>query len=404
MSIETENLINRSKALKPSLSEWRRALHQFPELSFQEEKTSRYIQEKLEEMGVYQLHTGIAGFGMIAELKSGDGPVIGVRADMDALPIHENTGAPYTSRNNGIMHACGHDAHSAMLLGVANLLAEDFKEGRLQGTVKLIFQPAEEDTDEHGSTGAPYLLQSGKIDDVEAAIALHVCPWRRAGEIQIHAGPSMASIDNFILTIMGTGGHGGYPYQGTDPVWIAASVIQGIYGLISRRVNPLDVGTISIGGLYGGSAFNVIPDKVMLKGTIRSYTPEVRLLLMKELENVAQIAKSLGGDFKLEIEHGEPALRNDPIITELMKTSAQSLYPEMPIFEEPYGMGGEDFSHITEKVPGAMLFLGCGWDDEPPYQLHTADFDLNEEALPVGVALLTDCTYRLLQDKGQSWR
>ncbi len=392
----------RSKALYDQLVSWRRHIHKYPELSFQEEETSAFVQQVLESLEVYNIKTGIAGYGIVATLSSGSGPVIGVRADMDALPIEEQTGLDYASVNKGVMHACGHDAHTAMLLGAATLLAEDYKAGLIQGTIKLIFQPAEENTDDHGLTGAPYMLQSGAIDDLEAAIALHMCPWRKAGELQINKGPSMANIDNFTLDIQGTGSHGGYPYQGTDPIWMASHVLQAIYGLISRKINPLDVGTISVGELHSGNTSNVIPENVQINGTIRSYTTEVRELLINELEGVAKIAEAFGGTYYLDIERGEPALYNDPVITEMVKETALATYSRMPIYEAPFGMGGEDFGHITEKIPAAMFFLGCGMDDSVKH-LHTSDFQINEEALPIGVALLTSSTHRLLKN-GQFWR
>ncbi len=390
------DIATRAKLIKQELIGWRRHLHCYPELSFQEEKTSVYIQNQLEKMGIVDLQTNIAGHGIVATLSGEEGPVIGLRADMDALPIEEETGAMYTSQKKGVMHACGHDAHSAMLLGAAKLLKENQKAGKLPGTVKLIFQPAEEDTDEHGLTGAPHLLQSGAIDDVSKALALHVCPWRKTGEIQVHPGPSMANIDNFSLTVKGTGGHGGYPHQGKDPIWLVSFVLQGIYSLISRKINPLDVGTISIGEIHGGKTANVIPNTVQLTGTMRSYTKEVRSQLIRELQTIASIVETLGGKYELEIEHGEPALYNDRKLTEVVRRSAQALYQNMTIYDEPFGMGGEDFGHIAENIPSSMFFLGCGFEGENERKLHTANFEIDEEALPIGVAILVECVERLL--------
>lgn len=379
--------------------DWRRHLHRYPELSFQEKKTSDFIQSVLEAEDIFNIQTGIAGYGIVATLSSGSGPVIGVRADMDALPIQEQTGVEYQSEHEGIMHACGHDAHITMLLGAAKLLAEDYREGRINGTIKFIFQPAEESADANGLTGAPYLLRSGMINDLDAVIALHVCPWRNTGELQINKGPSMANIDNFSLEILGTGGHGGYPYQGTDPIWMSSYVLQGIYSLISRKINPLDVGTISVGEIHGGHTANVIPEKIVIKGTLRSYTDDVRQQLIDELQSIAKITESLGGAYQLEIEHGEPALDNDEEITELIKQTAQTVYPNMPIYEEPFGMGGEDFGHITKQIPGAMFFLGCAFNGDTTGSLHTSNFQINEDALPIGVALLSECTHKLLTSK-----
>lgn len=389
----------RSEALRTELVEWRRYFHRYPELSFKEVKTSEYILQLLKDFDVPKLQTGIAGNGIVATISSGEGPVIGVRADMDALPIQEQTHAAFSSKNPGVMHACGHDAHMAMLLGVTKLLMEDYKAGNLTGTIKLIFQPAEESADDYGLTGAPYFLKSGVINDLDAAIALHVCPWRYTGELQVNKGPSMANIDNFTLKIKGKGGHGGYPHQSNDPVWIVSFVLQGIYSLISRKVNPIDIGTISVGEIKGGNAANVIPETVEIKGTLRSYTPEVRQQLIDELEGVASIVDSLGGDYTLAIEQGEPALNNNGKITDLIRETAKSLYPNMPIYEQPFGMGGEDFGHITKAFPGAMFFLGCAKEVGDKGSLHAPDFMINEDALPIGVSLLTACTHRLLKEK-----
>ncbi|MDL4841038.1 M20 metallopeptidase family protein [Aquibacillus rhizosphaerae] len=396
MHNESISTIKRSSKIAPLVIDWRRHFHRYPELSFKEEKTSKYILDALESMGIYDIQTGIAGHGIVATISSGNGPIIGLRADMDALPIMENTGASFASKHNGIMHACGHDAHMAMLLGAAKLLVEDFKNGKLKGTVKLIFQPAEEDSDEHGLTGAPYFLKSGIINDLDAAIALHVCPWRYAGELQVNKGPSMANIDNFSLAIKGVGGHGGYPHQSYDPIWMSSFVLQGLYGLISRKINPLDVGTLSVGEIKGGTTSNVIPETVQIKGTLRSYTDQIRSQLIKELEAIAKLVEPLGGQYQLDIEHGEPALQNHPEITDLFISTAKSIYPSMEIYEQPFGMGGEDFGHITKEIPGAMFFLGCGKENDETRHLHNSDFMINEEALPIGVTLLTECTHRML--------
>ncbi|MDC3416931.1 M20 metallopeptidase family protein [Aquibacillus salsiterrae] len=390
-------ITKRAEFIKAQLIDWRRHLHRFPELSFEERKTSEFIINVLEQEEVFAIQTGVAGYGIVATLSGGEGPVIGVRADMDALPIQEQTGVEYQSEHPGVMHACGHDAHITMVLGVAKLLAEDYRQGKVNGTVKLIFQPAEEAADEHGLTGAPYLLRSGAINDLDAAIALHVCPWRNTGELQINKGPSMANIDNFELEIIGTGGHGGYPHQGTDPIWITSYVLQGLYSVISRKINPLDVGTISVGEIHAGHTANVIPKSVTIKGTMRSYTDVMRRRLIEELESIAKVTESMGGKYQLSIEHGEPALDNDEEVIDIFREIATSIYPNMPIYEEPYGMGGEDFGHITKQVKGAMFFLGCASNGDTSGSLHTSTFQINEDALPIGVSLLTASTHRLLK-------
>lgn len=393
MLMKNINVVKRANLIKNEVINWRRYLHAHPELSFQEKNTSDFIIKKLESLGITEIKTGIGGYGIVATIEGGDGPVVALRADMDALPIQEETKVDFASTKAGVMHACGHDAHTAMLLGAAKLLVEDAKMGKLEGSVKLLFQPAEEDTDENGLTGAPYILKSGAIDDVKAAIALHVCPWRETGEIQVNKGPSMANIDNFSLDITGAGGHGGYPHQANDPIWITSFVLSGIYSLISRKLNPLEVGTISIGEIHGGSTVNVIPNQVELKGTIRSYTKEIRKQLIEELKMVASVVETFGGKYELTIEEGEPALHNNEEITELVKRTAKSLYPSMQIYEEPFGMGGEDFGFIAERIPSAMAFIGCKLKGE----LHSPFFEIDENVLPIGVALLTLSAHELLR-------
>ncbi|MCZ0704222.1 amidohydrolase [Natronobacillus azotifigens] len=397
--IRIETLVEKSPRLliDEQVVNWRRHFHQHPELSFQEEQTSAYIVEVLESFEVFTIETGIAKHGVIATLAAGSGPAIGVRADMDALPIIEQNDFSYTSKNPGVMHSCGHDAHMAILLGVAAILADHYQRGDFTGTVKLIFQPAEEDTDEYGKTGAPYFIEAGVADELDSILALHMCPWLETGAIQLHQGPSMANIDNFHLIIIGKGGHGGYPHESKDPIWMLSFILQGLYGLISRKMNPLEVGTISIGKVTGGETPNVIPDEVQITGTIRSYTGAVRQQLIKEIEQVAKLVHSFDGNYQLEIERGEPALDNDPALIEQIKTTAKRQDPSMKIVEEPYGMGGEDFSHFTKKLPGAMFFLGCAKPGEIQKALHASDFTIDEKALPIGVDILVGTILDLLR-------
>ncbi|WP_240335211.1 M20 metallopeptidase family protein [Paraliobacillus sediminis] len=388
MKQQLDLIKNQAKSLQEQLSKWRRHFHQYPELSFQEAKTSDYIVEVLESFNVFTIERGIAKHGVIATVTKGSGPVIGIRADMDALPIAEQTDFSYASSYPGVMHACGHDAHMAILLGVAALVATDYQTGDFRGTVKLIFQPAEEDTDIEGKTGASYFVEAGLTKQVDAILALHMCPWQCTGSIQVNKGLSMANVDNFSLTIMGKGGHGGYPHESKDPIWMLGFVLQALYGVISRKVDPLEVGTISIGKVIGGQNPNVIPDTVKIIGTMRSYSAKVRKQLMKELEQVAQLVYSFSGDYQLEIESGEPALDNDAKLIDLIENAGLSLYPNMEIRHAPYGMGGEDFGHFTREIPGAMFFLGCAQSEEMKNSLHASDLRLDEAAFPIGVGII----------------
>ncbi|ARI75826.1 M20 metallopeptidase family protein [Halobacillus mangrovi] len=394
MVTKNTDLAYRSKQLHEKLIHWRRNFHKYPELSFQEKRTSEEIEKALRSMGGYEIEKGVGGYGIIATLHAGGGPVLGLRADMDALPIHEQPDVPYHSRCDGVMHACGHDAHVSILLGTAHLLAEDAARGALNGTVQLIFQPAEENCDETGETGAVKMMKTGKLNNLDAVLALHMCPWRKRGEIQVHDGPSMANNDDFHLTIEGKGGHAGYPQHVTDPVWIATYLLQALYSLNGRKIDPLQVGTLSVGQINGGDANNIIPNSVEIKGTMRSYTPEVREKMIAEISQAAQIVTSLGGNYKLNIHRGEPALYNHPDMNKVIRNSASP----MAVYDEPFGMGSEDFSHFTEKIPGAMFFLGCGLERER--SLHQSDFDIDEEAMQDGVRILTQCVYEWQRLKG----
>ncbi|WP_173918899.1 M20 family metallopeptidase [Halobacillus sp. Marseille-Q1614] len=381
-------------SLLSQLIAWRRHFHKYPELSFQEKLTSEKVAEVLRGFKVFDIQTGVGGYGVVATLSLGEGPVIGFRADMDALPIGEQASHEYVSRTSGIMHACGHDAHTAILLGTAKVLAESYQSGGLKGTIKLIFQPAEESCDSSGETGAVKMLNSGSLDDIDAVIALHMCPWRKRGTIQIHDGPSMANNDEFELMIRGSGGHGGYPHETKDPIWMSSFVLQALYSLNGRKVDPLMVSAVSIGQIQGGEANNVIPDAVTIKGTLRSYVESVRKQLVREVEQAAAIVKALGGEYDLHIQKGEPALNNDPSLNQVIRRAAKGFQQ----VEEPFGMGSEDFSYMTNRLNGSMFFLGCGLNEG--YGLHHPKFNLDEAAMEDGVHILLKSAEILLSNEG----
>ncbi|PLS02384.1 M20 metallopeptidase family protein [Neobacillus cucumis] len=385
--------------LSAKLVGWRRRFHQNPELSFQEFRTSRFVAESLSNIKGIEVEMGIGvETSVVGTLTSGEGPVIAIRADMDALPIKEENTFDYHSKNEGVMHACGHDAHTAILLGAAHLLADKFEKEELKGTVKFIFQPAEEATDEKGLSGSPYMVQAGVYDHVDAAIALHMCPWLPDGSAQVNDGYSMANVDVFTAKIFGTGGHGAYPELGTDPIWMLGLVMQALHGIVSRKLPALDAGVISIGQIHAGTASNIIPNEVVIAGTIRSYTTEARDLLSVELKKALSIVGPMGGSYSLDVERGEPALNNDARINRLFLKSMEEMYPELQIVKRPFGMGGEDFGYVTQKLPGALFFLGSGTKDGIKRDLHTPNFDLDESSLPKGVAILTQTAINFLKD------
>jgi amidohydrolase len=400
MTTQSASMSRNAQILFNQIVEWRRIIHSQPELSFQEFQTSHFVAKQLKTIPGMKVETGVGYLtAVVGTLTSGAGPVIAIRADMDALPIFETTSHGFSSQNKGVMHACGHDAHTSILLGAAHLLAEYFQKGELQGTVKLIFQPAEEATDENGLTGAPHMIKAGVLEGVDAIMALHMSPENPVGEVQIHNGYSMANVDVFDAKIFGTGGHGAYPHLGTDPVWMLGPVLQALHGIVARRVTPLEPAVITVGQIHAGSASNIIPSEVSIQGTMRSYDPEVRELLITELEKAFSIVTLLGGSYEFEVHKGEPALNNDARVNEWLKTTITDLYPDFIIKDTPFGLGGEDFAHMTRVVPGAMFFLGCALPDDVKRELHTPIFDIDESCLPIGAAVMAETARRYL--KGQ---
>lgn len=395
MQVEKELMTNEQNFDK-QLIEWRRHLHRHPELSFQEEETARFVAETLRGFEGVSIQTGVGRTGVVATITNGPGKTVAIRADMDALPIQETNNHGYASKNHGVMHACGHDAHTAMLLGAAQLLSERSSNGSFKGTIKLLFQPAEEATDAEGLSGAPRMMAEGVLDGVESIIALHVCPWHDVGVIQVNEGYSMASVDVFHAEIRGTGGHGGYPHLGTDPIWMLGSVLQTFYSMPTRRLSPLDTAVASIGEIRTGTASNVIPEVVLVTGSIRAYSPEVREQMILEVEKAFQIVVPLGGSYDFTVVRGEPALNNDGLVTQIIKDTVREVDATILIEEGPFGLGGEDFGYMAQAVPGAMFFLGCALPDGIRRDLHTSQFDIDERCLPIGVNILVESALAIL--------
>ncbi|MDR6225169.1 M20 metallopeptidase family protein [Desmospora profundinema] len=384
--------------IMPQLVAWRRQIHANPELSFREFETARLVADVLARIPGMAVETEVGVTGVVGRLGSGDGPTIALRADMDALPIQEVTDRSYRSQIPGVMHACGHDAHIAILLGAARILGERFQERKGSGNVHFIFQPAEEYTGTDGKTGAVHMIEAGVLEGVDLALALHMAPEWPVGTLQIHDGYSMASVDTFEGTLYGTGGHGAYPHLGTDPTFLLLPVLQALHGIISRRVSPLEPAVVSVGQIHAGTASNVIPSEVFLQGTIRSYRPDVREQLIREVEQAFGLARQMGGDFTFEVDRGEPVLYNDPNVNRRILEAVRSIYPEFHVVKGPFGMAGEDFSYMTEKVAGAMFFLGCGLPDGVSRELHTPVFDIDERCLPVGAAIMAETAWRYLRE------
>ena len=386
-------LLTAAQAIAPALIADRRAIHQSPELAFEETQTAALVAGRLQALGC-SVQTGVGGTGVVGLLQGArPGRTVLLRADMDALPIDERGEAPYVSQHPGVMHACGHDGHTAVLLGAARMLA-----GRRQdfaGAVKFMFQPAEE-----GGAGALRMIEQGLLDNpkVDAAFALHVDPLRYAGEIATRVGPTMAAADRFELTVFGTGGHAARPHLAVDPVVVAAHIITALQTLVSREVDPADPAVLTIGSLTAGNAFNVIPDTVVLKGTARSYSPAVRDLLERRMGQVASgIAQAMRAQTRLDYERLYPPLVNHQVGVDLVSEVVRDVLGPDALVPRDLMMGAEDFSSLLERVPGAMFYLGVrGRDWAEPRPIHSASFDMDERALPVGAAITTGVALRYL--------
>lgn len=381
-----------AKNLQQQMSAWRRDFHQHPELSFQEVRTARQVAETLRALGL-EVETGIAKTGVIVRIGEGH-PAVGIRADMDALPIVEANTTGYISQNPGVMHACGHDAHTSILLGVAHIL--NSLPERPVGEIRLLFQPSEEAQDAEGKSGGSRMVEEGALDGLDAVIALHMEPTIPTGQISMIPGYYYAAVDSFEAEIIGQGGHGAYPHQTVDPIYMLAQVINAIHGQRARRINPVRPAVISVGAVHAGEANNVIPETVKLNGTIRSYDEEIRQQLFAELERAFGVARALGGDYKLHILPGYPATYNNPDKSAVVQGVANELLGNGWSFPEEPSMGAEDFSYMAAKVPGAMFSLGARLDTtHRPF--HSPIFDIDEAALPIGAALLAETACRLLQ-------
>ncbi len=388
------SFFDKALELEPQLVAWRRDIHMHPELGFEEVRTANLVAQTLREMGL-EVETGVGKTGVVARIGEGR-PVIGIRADMDALPIDEANDVPYKSTVPGVMHACGHDAHTAILLGVARLL--NAMPDRPQGEIRLLFQPSEEKWDAEGNSGATLMIRDQALVGVDKVIALHVASEHRTGTVEIGSGYMLAAVDEFFATIKGEGCHGASPHQGVDPIYIAAQVINAIQGIRSRRLKPTEPSVVTIGTIHAGAATNVIPHEVKLSGTIRSYSEETRQKIHSELERAFGVARALGGDFTLQISRGYPALYNDPEVSQLMRevsadiVGADNTRPGEPI------MGAEDFAYMARETPGAMLFLGAKFDDiNRPH--HSPIFDIDEHSMPFGVAMLAETAVRMLKQQ-----
>ncbi|WP_170402629.1 M20 aminoacylase family protein [Ruegeria arenilitoris] len=372
-------VVNRIADYAADMAEWRQHLHTIPELEFDCHQTAAFVAERLREFGVDELHAGIAQTGIVAIINGqGDGPTIGLRADMDALPIAEETGVDYASKTPGMMHACGHDGHTTMLLGAARYLAET---RNFRGRVALLFQPAEEE-----GGGANVMVEEGVMDrfDIAEVYALHNAPGFAEGAFYTTPGPIMAAVDTFDIHIQGVGGHGAMPHETRDPVMAACGIAQAIQTIVSRNHYALDDLVISVTQIHTGTVNNVIPDTAYLNGTVRTFDPAVQKMVMTRLEEIVQgQAASYGVTATLDYVVGYPATVNDSDKTGFAAEVAREVAgADRVIANSGREMGAEDFSYMLQERPGAYLFLGQG--DGPG--LHHPKYNFNDEIAPVGAS------------------
>ena len=359
----------------------RRDIHREPELGFDTERTAKKVLAALDGLPL-DIEMGVARNGVVATLRRGEGPTVALRADMDALPIEEETGLPFSSWIGGRMHACGHDGHTSMLVGAAHALSREDLRDRLNGTVKFVFQPAEE-----GGGGGRVMVDEGVADEVSSIFALHLWPGLPFGKVATKAGPIMAAADAFEMEIIGSGGHGAMPHLAADAVVIAAQVVTALQTVVSREVDPVEPAVLTVGEIGAGTAFNIIPEKARIGGTVRTLNPDLRRRIPGRMEAVARgVAKGMRGDANLDYIFSYPVTANDEGAACRALDVAEELFGGHSVLElSNPSMGAEDFAYFLEKVPGAFIWLGVG---EDVAGLHTPQFAFDEEILPRGSALL----------------
>jgi amidohydrolase len=389
ISSEVEKLV-------PNLIELRRDFHRHPELGFQEERSARVVAERLKLLG-YTVRTGVGKTGVVGFLKGGKpGKTVLLRADIDALPIHEEATVAWKSETPGRMHACGHDANTAIGLTAAEILAKELP--ALSGNVLFIFQPAEEIL-----SGAAAMLRDGALEGVtvDAAFAVHMQNEMPAGTVGLRSGPLMTSADRLDLSVVGKGGHGAFPHLASDPIMAAAQIITAVQTLVSRETPPLQMSVLSITTLKAGTAFNIIPDAVEMSGTFRCYDTDLRETLMGSLRRVAEsVAAALKCKAEVRNEWLTPAVVNDPTLTRIVQELATEILGEKQVVEMQPLTGSDDIAYFWQKIPGCYAFVGSAkTDGSPVAQHHNAKFDIDESVMATGVDLLVRAARRVLESR-----
>lgn len=384
--MELAELMDFVDSKKSDIISYRREFHKFPELGYEEKRTSAKVRELLAEWGI-EVIPNVAKTGVVGLLRGAkEGRTVALRADMDALPIKEESGAEYKSQIEGKMHACGHDGHTAMLLGAARTLSK-FRE-QIKGNIKFIFQPAEEGP---SPSGAYLMVQEGVLEDVGAIFAIHMDPMLATGKVLINKSKAMAAADIFEITLKGKGGHAGFPHESVDAIAMAGQVINSLQFIVSREISPLEPAVISVGTIHGGFKSNVIASEVTMTGTIRTQSQKTMEIIASRMRSVLEhIAAMSGGDYEMEIIPDLPNLENDEEMAEFVnQVCSKQIGKSNVIFSDTPNMGSEDFAYYLQKKPGAFFWLGCGNEAKGINKpLHHPGFDIDENALIIGSKLL----------------
>ncbi|MCH7726449.1 MAG: amidohydrolase [Planctomycetes bacterium] len=397
--MQNEAVLGEARAIQDWIISLRRRIHEHPELQYEEVQTSRLVQETLAELQI-PFQANVAKTGVVATIGNGNGPCVALRADMDALPIHEETDVPFRSRIDGKMHACGHDCHTSMLLGAARLLKQ--QESNLRGTVKLLFQPAEE-----GGAGGKRMREEGVLENphVQRIFGLHVWPLVETGSIASRAGTFLAAAGAVEITVTGKGGHAAMPHLAIDPVSTAAKIVTELQTIISRELDPLDSGVISITSIHGGEVFNVIPPDVRMLGTVRALTMSQLRHFQQRIRDVAtHIAQAHQCEAAVEFPgHDYPPTVNDQHCWNVAQEIGSELLGKDNVTESPPIMGGEDFAYYTEAIEGCFVGLGIRNESiDAEYNVHHPKFKVDEDALPIGSALHVAFALRSLEELNAS--
>ena len=371
----------------------RRDLHGIPEIAYEEKKTSVYVADYLKQLGLV-VETGIATFGVVGLLETGrPGPTVMVRADMDALPLQEETGLAFASRHDGVMHACGHDAHMAMAMGAATILSK--LKDQIAGTIKFVFQPAEE-----GPGGAKPMIEAGVMENPEVnfAIGCHLWPEVEEGKIGVRTGCFMAAMNRFDIEIIGKGGHGAMPHVCVDALEVGTQVVNALQRIVSRQMDPLEPSVITVGTFHSGTAFNIIPVTAKLSGTARTFNVEIWRTWHERLDRIiGGVCNSMGATYNLETEEGYPPTINDDHVSEMVRRCAAEVVGPKNIVEPEQTLGGEDMSFFLQGAKGCFYALGVGIEGGPG--LHRQNFDFNERVLALGVETHCRAVLELLKQK-----